>query len=456
MPPKSPKKKGKKKGGKKGKKTKRAGDGLPIADMTREELITHVIKIREELDREREERNFYQMERDKINMFWEITKEELSEFKAKIQCKDVEIEEAKTRHEMEINLHKQKSKYIMAESEKHISVQHSNVLQMMEEAKENYQKEQTALVERKRELEDKLTTQYLNNMELRKNMENKYIAAVDEIKKECNDEMKIFKQQQESTLLEVKNSLETQKIKEVTENEERMNIHINKLMADHDKAFADMKSFYKDFTVNNVAAINALKAELDTLQKNSVYFESQLMERTKEKQKLEATLQTAQEDLSRLNSKLADYQQIKIVLAQKRNEVKKMRKELEEIKVENGVLHLKCSRLDKSKKELDDNFLAAIRETQQKTELKNMLLERKMATLKNSLETKTMQMAEILAKFNMDPELESSLCDHVDNVLREKDNLIQELEHEIAKLSKAHFIMISRYESKFKEYHLQL
>lgn len=61
-----------------------------------------MVRLREELDREREERNYFQLERDKVNTFWEITKRQLEERKAEIRNKDREMEDAEERHQVEI------------------------------------------------------------------------------------------------------------------------------------------------------------------------------------------------------------------------------------------------------------------------------------------------------------------------------------------------------------------
>ena len=45
--------------------------------MSEEQLKETILHLRLELDHEREERNYFQLERDKINTFWEITKKVL-------------------------------------------------------------------------------------------------------------------------------------------------------------------------------------------------------------------------------------------------------------------------------------------------------------------------------------------------------------------------------------------
>ncbi|XP_075253707.1 dynein regulatory complex subunit 4-like [Convolutriloba macropyga] len=57
-------------------------DGVATQDMTREQLEEFVMQMREELDQERQEKNYFQMECDKLNTFWEISKRQLADLSA--------------------------------------------------------------------------------------------------------------------------------------------------------------------------------------------------------------------------------------------------------------------------------------------------------------------------------------------------------------------------------------
>lgn len=52
-------------------------DGVDTAAMTRDQLEAFAIRLKNEMEREREERNFFQLERDKLREFWEITRNQL-------------------------------------------------------------------------------------------------------------------------------------------------------------------------------------------------------------------------------------------------------------------------------------------------------------------------------------------------------------------------------------------
>ena len=63
-----------------------------------------MVRLRDELDREREERNFFQLERDKVNTFWDISKRQLDEARSTVRNKERELEDADERHQVEIKV----------------------------------------------------------------------------------------------------------------------------------------------------------------------------------------------------------------------------------------------------------------------------------------------------------------------------------------------------------------
>ena len=63
-----------------------------------------MVRLRDELDREREERNFFQLERDKVNGYWDISKRQLEEARSTVRNKERELEDAEERHQVEIKV----------------------------------------------------------------------------------------------------------------------------------------------------------------------------------------------------------------------------------------------------------------------------------------------------------------------------------------------------------------
>ena len=86
-----------------------------------EELKGQLNDMKDGMHKEMEERNYFQLERDKINTFWEITKKELEEKKAELRNKDREMEEMEERHQVEIKVYKQKVKHLLYEHQNSIT-----------------------------------------------------------------------------------------------------------------------------------------------------------------------------------------------------------------------------------------------------------------------------------------------------------------------------------------------
>lgn len=72
-----------------------SGDEGPSLD----DLEQRVAALEREKMEEEKLRNYFQLERDKISSFWEITKKELEERKAELRNKDREMEEMEERHQ---------------------------------------------------------------------------------------------------------------------------------------------------------------------------------------------------------------------------------------------------------------------------------------------------------------------------------------------------------------------
>ena len=78
----------------------------------------------------------------------------------------------------------------------------------------------------------------------------------------------------EKKMRTLREELELRRKTEIHEIEERKNSQINSLMKNHEKAFSDIKNYYNDITLNNLALINSLKVGKYFLYNNSKLFPS--------------------------------------------------------------------------------------------------------------------------------------------------------------------------------------
>lgn len=162
-------------------------------------------------------------------------------------------------------------------------------------------------------------------------------------------------------------------------------------------------------------------------------------------------------------------------------ESEKRRKNIE---WEHEVLQQRFQTVESERNDLYDQFESEITNVQQRNELKTMVLERKIKSMEEAIETKEAQITEVLKASNIDPGAMETITEKLGDIVQQvglaqqasnkashslytrnltdtcvpslpllqKNSLIRSLQHDIAKVSKAHNDLIRVYESKLSEY----
>lgn len=123
-------------------------------------------------------------------------------------------------------------------------------------------------------------------------------------------------------------------------------------------------------------------------------------------------------------------------------------KELNSIKWEMEALQMRCDTITAERDELKERFSEIIIEMQQKCGLKNVLLERKYTQLQKEYERLEMVFGEVLKKTGLEPQ---DLCAKVEQYLREKNNRLEQLEYELARITKCYSDLLEAYEDNLEK-----
>ncbi|XP_012578295.1 PREDICTED: growth arrest-specific protein 8 [Condylura cristata] len=353
--------------------------------MSREQVEEHVGRIREELDREREERNYFQLERDKIHTFWEITRRQLEEKKAELRNKDREMEEAEERHQVEI-----KPRYALpgrsfprragpawgggagvslgtprgsprlchlAQAEHcpgaagpalmcwplgsalcrgswrpPCGQREVLALQLPQPGRAGSVVTETGAAPGSAAGEaavtptDGLVGLQKHTEEITK-MRNDFERQVREIEAKYDKKMKTLRDE-----------LDLRRKTEIHEVEERKNGQINTLMQRHEEAFTDIKNYYNDITLNNLALINSLKEQMEDMRKKEDRLEKEMAEVSLQNKRLADPLQKAREEIGELQRKLGSHERDKQVLVCTKARLKVTEQELKGLQWEHEVL----------------------------------------------------------------------------------------------------------------------
>ncbi|XP_072135862.1 dynein regulatory complex subunit 4 [Mobula birostris] len=448
----------KKKKGKAGKKAKAPAviDGISTEDMSKEQLEEHIVRLREELDREREERNYFQLERDKIHTFWEITKRQLEEKKSELRNKDREMEDAEERHQVEIKVYKQKVKHLLYEHQNNLAeLKIENTVALKLGQKEHHDQERH-LVNDMRNLKLELKEQELSNENMVKTLKLKNDEEITRLWSDFEKQTEDIEAKYQKKMDMLREEMELKRKTEIHEIEERKNSQINALMKNHEKAFSDIKNYYNDITLNNLALINSLKEQVEEMKAKEERMENEMADLRIQNKHLTEPLQKAREEVARLTKLLANYEQDKGFLTRARAKLKMLDKEMKQFRWEYEVLEQRFCKVQEERDQLYNKFEKAIQEVQQKTGLKNIILEQKLNVLSDCLEKKEAQLNEVLAASNLDPTALTMITRKLEDVLDSKNNVIKDLQYELARVCKAHNDLLRTYESKLTAFGIPL
>ncbi|KFO90723.1 Growth arrest-specific protein 8, partial [Buceros rhinoceros silvestris] len=302
------------------------------------QLEEHVSRLREELEREREERNYFQLERDKVHTFWELTRRQLEEKQAELRNKDREMEECEERHQVEIKVYKQKVKHLLYEHQENLTELKAEGALSLKWAQKDHWAQEMELQKDMRSLKVELKEQELASEVVVKSMRLKQEEEISRLRSDFERQTKELEAKFTQKMQALRNELDLRRKAEIHGVEERKNSHISELMRNHEKAFGDIKNYYNDITLKNLALISLLKEQMEEMKKKENHLEKEKADVLLENKQLKETLQQAQEQLAELRKKLAHYDKDKLALMNTRARLKVTQKELKDLQWEHEVL----------------------------------------------------------------------------------------------------------------------
>lgn len=160
-------------------------------------------------------------------------------------------------------------------------------------------------------------------------------------------------------------------------------------------------------------------------------------------------MREAQSELQSLRKKLENFDRDRSALARTKTRFTMSNKQLNELKWQCEALEMRCEKLTEERDQLKLKFEDAVLELQQKTGLKNVLLERKLAILERESEKREVVLGEVLTASGMEPH---NLSKKMEKLLKIKNDKIQGLRFELARVCKAHNDLLATYEAKLMKF----
>ncbi|XP_062243347.1 dynein regulatory complex subunit 4-like [Platichthys flesus] len=402
-------------------------DCLSTEDMSKDQLEEHVARLREELEREREERSFFQLERDKIQALWETCRRDVEQVKDELRHRHRERDEAQQRHRVEISVYKQKLKHVL--SEQHNMVSELKMDAAASAALVQNQQAEAELELRRAALPADASEKTLRNKEGIEELKLKHQVALlgltNDYDRRIRDlEVKFNKRMQATMEVE-----ERKRRSEVNELQDRMDARVVALVEDHGRALRRAEEYYSSIQNKVLADEKVLKEEAAEVQKQLTRVSNQLSVAQRENKRLRECLQEAEQTLPELRLQLHQYNQSKAKLVKSGARAKVAEKELWDLTIEHELLLQAFEKVQKERDELLRKQREVIMELQQRSGLKQLLLEKKLSALTQTVETKEAQLCGALSTAAA---AGSSAANRLKETLESKHVTVGALEEELA------------------------
>lgn len=150
-----------------------------------------------------------------------------------------------------------------------------------------------------------------------------------------------------------------------------------------------------------------------------------------------------------MRRKLEHFNKERSALSRTKQQFALSSKQLNELKWETEALRMRCEKLVEERDQLRGKFEETAVELQQKMSLKNVLSERKLMALQKEHEKLEVVLGEVLRVAGLEPH---DLTLKVEKLLKTKNDKIENLQYELAKVCKAHDDLLRTFTVKMEQF----
>merc|ERR1719161_1220744 len=413
------------------------------------------IQARDLRDRcEREEKDFHAflMEREKINYFWIVEKKTLTEKQADLRNKEREYQDLEERQQIELKMFQQRLKHLRYHQQDEAVDLKTDAELTLKLQEDHHRITEAEIKKDKRALKIEMKEAEVSQDDFIRMLKLEQDQKILELRQEFDRKARDMQQKYDLRMKTIRDEMEKQRRKQIQKIEEAKNTHIQRVMQKNQKDFQEIKVYYGDITTTNLDLIRRLKEEHHEIKKRENGDAKHMFDLEQKNKQLKEPLKRANTDVEKLEDELQQYEQDKKKLASVKDKIRQSETMLHRMEFQHEVLQQQLSRVTKERDELYTKFQHAIYDVQQKSGLKNLILEKKIDSIEEALETTEAQVSELLTSANVDQATASGISQKLDQVIAYKDDIVVQLQEEVGRIKESHRTMVNTYESKLAEY----
>jgi hypothetical protein len=432
----------------------------PVSDeftnMEIDDMIKYIDQYKEMLKEVKTRRNFVQQERELINSYYEISREEFDKLQLEIEKEEFLMEESERRHKEDINAFINKFKHLEYDHETFITdTLVKNSTKALELELENRAEREQFYMNNKMNLKKDIKENggfYREDIDKTKMiLEKRYKQTKDDLERRLNEIQMKYK----NKMIQLEADLELRLKVDIHELEERKNLHINNLI----KAFEERMDAWKKENIQQIKDnINLIKLNSDnykSLKEENEQLEKEVEDLKREIIELEKKYDQAKQEHSQVTNRLAKYYNQDINMENMNAKVNSLRRKCEETLKKTREIENRKEELIKEIRDLKEKFAEAVAQFKARADYKNNLLDEHINQLNENYTKREIEIEEILREVdtvaNMDGEGQTGgfgremildMLEHIRNVLSAKTQIIKNLKYSLALATKVFYKLI--------------
>ena len=391
-------------------------------------------------------RNLFQLERDKLSAFWEITKREIENVKAEIRNKEREKAELEERHQVELKVRKQQMKHLLYEQQVQIAQLKLECERKLKAKEDEHREVEDDLRSDRRDLVLHRREQELIQREAKRALREQQDKDTTDATKDFERQMKELHLKYEHRIRTLREEMENQRKEDIQLIERRKMEHIAELKESHDRAFQEIRDYYLDISTQNIESIRALKDQVFRRKIQEASIERALFQIAQANKRVTEPLSRAQRQKQHLENELANYNRDQIALETTKQELRALEQKFKSLSWEHEVLSQRYGKMVEDRDLIFAQYNDTLQEIQKKAMFKRVLLNRKLDVHQALVEKKDAQLAEVVRAANPDQETVDAATKRFKDIVDDKDRTIENLQQLLAASTLRHQKQVEAWE----------
>lgn len=424
-------------------KSKKKATEVDPKEKERLDLLDKAVALRGEIEKENVLQSQFQGQLESLKQFWEVDKNLKEERRQELREKEHRLQKTKDEHVVNLKEYKRTIKQLLCSNQDELSKNAIQSLLDYQTQSKEYQREMNNLF-------DELNIAARNIEETLSSHQNKTNALhhdhAEQITAVREDASRVIAKLATYTGNHLKIShvdFEVKLKKEIHHLEMQNEDEIKAVIGKNRQDMQQMRKLANASINSNLDTITALTKELVTLREQHRKDMTVLRELQVENEGIMTPLETSSSVLQQLNSDLGIFYKQKKDLQTRRQQLRQAEEELSNIKWDHEVLFQEYERLEQECKERKKSYQESLYAAQQKSNMKNLRLEQKLAANTLRGEQARAVLSQIMLKSNVNLDMIDDSI--VSDIVSEKTNRVKMLNNELSRIKDAHSAMMKRH-----------